>query len=127
MTDARLTPLCRVLVVEDQYLIADMLCEVLRRAGATVLGPIGWLDEALAFAANHEGGIDCAVVDINLHGQASYPLIDELTRQGVHVVLASGFGADALAEPYKQYPRCEKPYRDADLIATLRAGIRASV
>lgn len=119
MTAGTLSSDYRVLVVEDQYLNADMLCEVLRGAGATVFGPIGWLEDAMDYVRRHAGQFNCAVVDINLHGHPSYPLIDELSRQGVHVVLASGFGQEALVEPYSSYPRCEKPYNEQDLIARL--------
>src|SRR4051794_11661088 len=60
-----------ILVVEDDYLVAEILCELLADAGAAVLGPIGWANEALAYVELHAGELDGAILDVNLHGEAS--------------------------------------------------------
>ncbi|WP_447990736.1 hypothetical protein [Achromobacter spanius] len=110
---------CRLLIIEDEYVIAETLAEALREAGANIVGVIGWLDEATRFASNHAGEFNCAVVDINLHGALSYPLIDMLSSQGVHVVLLTGFGVEALEAAYRELPRCEKPFNQDRLIGML--------
>ncbi|MPS81336.1 MAG: response regulator [Achromobacter sp.] len=122
MADATPLAACRLLVVEDEYVIAETLAEALREDGATIVGMIGWLDEAMRFASANAGQFNCAVVDINLHGTLSYPLIDALVAQGVHVVLLTGFGVEALDPAYRGFPRCEKPFNQARLNAMLLSG-----
>ncbi|MNV91406.1 hypothetical protein D3C71_1858980 [compost metagenome] len=93
----------------------------MRDAGASIVGVIGWLNEATHFASAHAGEFNCAVVDINLHGAVSYPLIDLLSAQGVHVVLLTGFSVEALETAYRMLPRCEKPFNQDRLISMLRS------
>ncbi|AYD65934.1 MAG TPA: response regulator [Achromobacter sp.] len=119
MTETLPLSACKLLIVEDEYVIAETLAEALREVGAEIVGMIGWLDEATRFADTHAGQFNCAVVDINLHGTLSYPLIDALTAQGVHVVLLTGFGVEALEACYREFPRCEKPFNQARLISML--------
>lgn len=100
----------RVLVVEDDYFIADDLRASLIGYGAEVIGPVGWVSEAEAFLSVG-GRIDAVILDINLHGAAAYHLADILRMREVPFVFATGYGADAIPAPYKNVPRWEKPYR----------------
>ena len=77
----------RILVVEDDYLVALTLVGILEQAGARVLGPIGTLDEAIAVVENDGKSFDAAVLDINLHGKKSYPVADALAARAVKVCL----------------------------------------
>ena len=61
----------RILVVEDDYLVAQSLCALLEEAGATIVGPFGWADEALKFVEAHRDAFDSAVLDVDLHGEKS--------------------------------------------------------
>jgi len=125
MVDALPLSACRLLIVEDEYVIAETLAEALRDAGATIVGVVGWLNEATHFASAHAGEFNCAVVDINLHGALSYPLIDLLSAQGIHVVLLTGFGVEALEAGYRKLPRCEKPFNQDRLISMLQSELDA--
>jgi CheY-like chemotaxis protein len=109
----------RILVVEDDFLVAQSLCAMLEEAGARVLGPIGWADEALAFVEREAGALDAAVLDVDLHGERSYAIADALTRQDVRFVFATGYGAEALDPAYQGYPRCEKPFEPTVLLNAL--------
>jgi CheY-like chemotaxis protein len=109
----------RILVVEDDYMMALILAEILEAAGAVVLGPVGWLDEALEFIGRDGHAIDGAVLDVNLHGQPSYPVADALIAQGIRFVFSTGYGSNALDEAYRMYPRCEKPFRSQAILAAL--------
>ena len=109
----------RILVVEDDYLVAQSISEVLRAAGAEVSGPIGWIDEAVDFIEHHASAIDSAVVDINLHGEKSYQIADALTRSGIWFVFTTGYDTDEVSEPYQDHPRCIKPFQAPALIAML--------
>ncbi|WP_158598600.1 response regulator [Achromobacter sp. K91] len=116
---------CRILVVEDEYVIAETLCEALGDDGATIVGVVGWLDEAVRFARNRQNDFNCAVVDVNLHGDSSYSAIDAMLERDVYVVLLTGFGKEALKSPYCDLPRCQKPFNQRALQTLLSAGMAA--
>jgi len=109
----------RILIVEDDYLVAQVLVDLLTDAGAEVVGPIGWVDEAVAFVEEGSLKLDAAVLDINLHGSKSYPVADALDAQSVSFVFASGYGASVIEAKYRHHPRCEKPFNQPALIAAL--------
>jgi CheY-like chemotaxis protein len=113
----------RILLVEDDYFVAQVIIDQLEEAGAQVVGPIGSLDEALAFIKDNGISIDGAVLDVSLHGKKSYPIADALAANGVYVVFSTGYGADAVDGDYRRYPRCEKPFTQDELIAALAPGI----
>ncbi|WP_114808977.1 response regulator [Paraburkholderia kururiensis] len=112
----------RVLVVEDEYLVAEALSAVLEQAGASVLGPIGWAEEALSFVQSDGDSIDSAVVDVNLHGETSYQTVDALATRNVPFVLVTGYEHDAIADGYRGYPRCQKPFNVNALLKALAKG-----
>src|SRR5215470_8727975 len=72
---------CRVLIVEDEYLLADDLRVALKSLGANVIALVGDLDEALDLLAH--GGFDVAVIDINLRGDLAFTIADQLQRRGI--------------------------------------------
>src|ERR1700712_4276371 len=112
----------RILVIEDDFFVAQALSALLVEAGASVVGPIGYADEALAFVDATPDAIDAAILDVNLHGQTSYAIADELAKRHIHFVFATGYGADALDPAYRRYPRCEKPF-DASAVIQLLAAL----
>ena len=81
----------RVLVAEDEPLVALEIEEALRDSGCEVVGPAATLDAALRLAGR-EARLDAAVLDVNLGGQAAFPAADLLVRRGVPVVFATGYG-----------------------------------
>ena len=97
----------RILLVEDEALIAIMMKEVLGDLGLSVVGPLGTLAQALA-AANRDA-VDGAILDLNLGGEAIYPVADALTRRGVPFIFVTGYGADAIDRRYAHIPALEKP------------------
>lgn len=103
---------CHILVVEDEYMLAEDLREELESAGAFVLGPAPDVDSALALLAV-EPQIDGAILDINLSGQASFAVADELLRRKVPFVFTTGYDRHAIPDRYQHLPRCEKPTRIA--------------
>lgn len=111
----------KILVVEDEYLIAREISNILEDAGAVVAGPIGWLDEAMAFVEVEGSTITDAVLDVSLHEQPSYPIADALTARGVKFVFVTGYGGPALEPAYRAYPRCEKPLNPRAILAALSA------
>ncbi len=109
----------RILVVEDDYLIAQVLAELLADAGAEVVGPFGWMDEVIEFLKRDLQKLDGAVLDINLHGLKSYPIADLLISRAVPFMFATGYGAATIERKYARYPRCEKPFSHRTIIEFL--------
>jgi CheY-like chemotaxis protein len=103
-----------VLLVEDEYFIADDLAGTLRAAGARVIGPIGTLENALK-QVSEDGLPDAALLDVDLHGERAYPLVDLLTQKDVPVVLVTGYDRAALPPLYRHLPHVMKP-ADIDTI-----------
>lgn len=111
----------RILVIEDDFLVAQALRGVLEDAGAKVVGPIGWADEAMAFIESGAADFDSAVLDVDLHGDKTYAIADWLATRNVRFVFATGYGADALDPRYVNYPRCEKPFDPSALFSALNS------
>lgn len=99
---------CRVLVIEDEYLLADELCSELQNAGAIVMGPVGHLDAAIALITS-EADIDGAVLDLNLGGDSVFPAADLLMARGIPIVFTTGYDASSIPDRYAHVSRCEKP------------------
>ena len=80
----------RILVVEDDFLLAEDLRRTLEDFGAIVIGPLPTLSRALAQVEN-EARLDGAILDINLGGEQVFPLADRLTERGVPFLFMSGY------------------------------------
>ena len=106
----------RVLVVEDDYFIADEICTTLRNHGADVLGPAPDIEHGLHLIRNHQ--IDCAVLDINLHGNLAFRLARELRERGTPTIFATGYDHSVVPRELSNCVRLEKP---VDLSALLQA------
>ena len=104
----------RVLVVEDEYYIADDLRRSLKRAGAEIIGPVGSI--ALAEDALEKGEFDCAVLDLNLHGESAAVVADQLKIMGIPFAIATGYGSSAVPERHNDVPRLEKPFDASEVV-----------
>ncbi|WP_237182512.1 response regulator [Roseomonas marmotae] len=107
----------RILIVEDEALIAMLVEDALLDAGADVLGPAATVEEALALFAS--GKPEAAVLDINLAGQLSTPVADRLADSGVPFVVATGYGAAGLPDRHRGVPVLAKPYDPRELVEAL--------
>lgn len=99
----------RVLVAEDEYLLADDLRAELEQAGAVVLGPVARLQHALDIIAE-EPDIDVAVLDVNLSGDKIFPVADRLIQLGVPVIFTTGYDQATIPPRYSHIDICEKPF-----------------
>lgn len=108
----------RVLVVEDEPVVAMCLEDMLEELDCETVGPAMRLVEGLALAERE--AIGAAILDINLAGERSTPIAEALRRRGVPFAFASGYGSipEGLGD---DVPLIEKPYRTADIDAALRA------
>lgn len=108
----------RILLVEDEYFIADDLVRAFEADGATLVGPVSSIDDALDLIGGTDR-VDGAVLDINLRGEMAYPVADALSARGVPFVFATGYDAAAIPPRYAHVPRCEKPVEAARIAAAL--------
>lgn len=108
----------RVLVVEDEFFIADDLAEALRAHGAEVIGPVPRLHEAMAMIAAG-GPIDLAVLDVNLDGHAAFPAGDALLARDIPFLFATGYERDFLPTRFRKIPYWEKPFDPRSLVNAL--------
>jgi CheY-like chemotaxis protein len=117
MTDPTALDGLRVLVVEDEMMVAMLIEDMLTDLGCIVVGPAARLDEAIALANGVE--IDCAVLDVNLGGQPIFPLADILRASGKPFAFATGYGDAGLREADRGAPVMQKPFREGDLARVL--------
>lgn len=114
----------RVLVVEDEFLVALGLEDNLRSLGYVVVGPVASLSAALD-AAMHER-VDAAILDVNLNGEPVYPAAAVLAERGIPFIFCSGYtGSVRVPREFADAPRVAKPYTSrimADTLADLLSG-----
>jgi CheY-like chemotaxis protein len=100
----------RILVVDDEVLIAMLLEDVLTACGCKVVGPAGNIATAMSLIkAGDRGAIDGAFLDVNLRGEPIYPVVDALAAREVPVVFVSGYAADDIDPQYASIPTLTKP------------------
>jgi CheY-like chemotaxis protein len=109
----------RLLLVEDEYLVAADLAASLESLGAEVIGPAASVEEALSFVEKDGVRLDGAVLDINLRNERVYPVADVLTARSIPFVFTTGYDAVAIPSAYAQVPRCEKPVDRTQLVRWL--------
>jgi len=99
----------RVLLIEDDETVAGALQCMLSALGYAIAGTTTRLDEVMGILDREP--IDAAVLDIDLHGRASYPIADELATRGIPFIFSTGYGAQCLPEGYERFPLLTKPFR----------------
>jgi CheY-like chemotaxis protein len=107
----------RVLVVEDEFLVALDMTQMIEERGGTVIGPAGNFDRAMALARSQM--IDGAILDVNLDKRDSFPVADTLLARGIPVVFATGYDGLLLPERFVDTPKLTKPFTEAAVERTL--------
>jgi CheY-like chemotaxis protein len=102
----------RVLVVEDEFLVAADIALMLEELGCHPVGPIGDLEAAVRAAA--EEPLDAALLDVNLHGRSAIPVADALAARGIPFVFCTGYDARGLPR-HGDAPRLAKPFETREL------------
>jgi CheY-like chemotaxis protein len=98
----------RILVVEDSPVVADASEMMLGDLGCTVVGPAGNMASALQLAEEEE--FDLALVDVNIRGGKSFPVLKILQRREIPFLLTSGYADWTMPEEWRERPRLAKPY-----------------
>lgn len=109
----------RVLIVEDEYLVAMLVEEMLESLGYEVAQVAATLEAAMN-AATH-ASFDVAILDINLNGSQSAPIAEVLTTRNIPFIFATGYGPAGLDSRYAHAPTLQKPFYEEDLKRVLQA------
>lgn len=126
LSDATLPDLrdLRLLVVEDEYLVADDMRRDLEGLGACVVGPVPSVAAALAML-DEDAELDGAILDINLCGEMVYPVAGALHERQVPFVFWSGYATPDMPPAYDAVPRLQKPATIGEVVRALLRNIAA--
>jgi CheY-like chemotaxis protein len=98
----------KVLIVEDEGLVALMIEDMLQDLGCEVVASVAGLKEACSVAATAE--LDLAVLDMNLRGERSFPVAEILREREVPFMFSTGYGTDGLPAEFSGSPVLSKPF-----------------
>ncbi|RZJ83344.1 MAG: response regulator [Brevundimonas sp.] len=104
----------RILVVEDESLVAMLLETILEDMGCTPVGPISNVDEALSVLAETTD-LDAALLDVNVAGQQVFPVAEALKARGVPFVFSTGYGEGGLPDEWRGQTTIQKPFTEATI------------
>ncbi|KQV82705.1 response regulator [Rhizobium sp. Root1220] len=110
--------MARILVVEDEMLVAMLIEDAISDLGHVVVGPAMRLETALSTVERED--FDFAILDINLAGKQSFPVADRLSERGIPFLFASGYGVAGLVDRYRDSPILQKPFSPDQLARALR-------
>ncbi|RZI99715.1 MAG: response regulator [Brevundimonas sp.] len=101
----------RVLVVEDESLVAMLLETILEDMGCTPVGPAATVDDGLKMATEEE--LDAALLDVNVAGKQVFPIAEALKARGVPFVFSTGYGEGGLPDEWRGQSTIQKPFTEA--------------
>lgn len=107
----------RILVVEDEFLIALDIAGVLEQAGLAVIGPTGTVGDALQAIEREE--VHGALLDVHLAGEPVSRIADALKARGIPFAFVSGYGREQLPPAHQGAPLVKKPFTGKDLLAAV--------
>jgi DNA-binding response OmpR family regulator len=116
-------PAARILVVEDEFLVAMQIEAILTRAGWRVIGSAGTLSSAVSLA--RKSACDAALLDVNLRSERADEVAAILFARGVPFLFVSGYGRGNLPAAFRQSVELiAKPFSDRTLVEAVRNLIR---
>jgi CheY-like chemotaxis protein len=111
----------RMLVVEDEAMVAMLVEDLLDDLGCVVVDVIASVAEGLRFATSGDREIDAAILDVNIGGEKVFPVADALTHRGIPFIFATGYGSAGIDARFHGRPVLAKPFRRDMLAASLSA------
>lgn len=109
----------RLLVVEDDYLVAADMCSTLIRRGAIILGPASNLRRTRELLRQQRP--DCALLDSNLNGTLAFELAEEFRREGIPTIFTTGYDAAFFPDTFRGNPCLQKPVNFTVLVQLIRS------
>lgn len=113
----------RLLVVEDEAIVAMMVEDLLTDLGCVVVDVAGTVSRGLALVSDTGLALDGAILDVNLGGEKVYPIAEALTARGIPFMFATGYGITGIAESFSHVPALAKPYEPQALKRILTAAL----
>ncbi len=107
----------KVLIVEDEALIAMLFEDILEDFACQVVGPAMNIRQALELAQSAD--IDVAILDVNLGGEPSFPVASCLKSRGIPLVFSSGYGSQGLPPEWQGTPTLPKPFTSDEVADAL--------
>jgi len=114
----------RILIVEDEPLVAMHLEDLLIALGHAVVGLATRIDKALILA--RDGDIDFAILDVNVAGTQSFSVASILRQRGIPFIFATGYGVEGLIDGYRDELALRKPYQEEDLESVIQQALGVS-
>lgn len=108
----------RILVVEDESLVAMLLETILEDMDVEPVGAISTVDEALDVVAA-DPRLDAALLDVNVAGKEVFPVAEALKAKGVPFVFSTGYGEGGLPDAWRGHPTIQKPFTEDAVKAAL--------
>lgn len=103
----------RILLAEDEGLIAFEVKRMLTDFGCEVVGPLANVEDVLENA--ERGSFDGAVLDVNLRGRQIFEILPKLQRLGLRIILTSGYDVTLFPPPFRTVPHVPKPFDEREL------------
>jgi CheY-like chemotaxis protein len=116
----------RILVVEDESLVAMLLETILEDMGCVPVGPIGTVNEALRVATD-DPALDAALLDVNVAGHEVFPVAAALRARGVPFVFSTGYGEGGLPNEWRGQATLQKPFTENAVQEALARALNVSV
>ncbi len=115
----------RVLIVEDESLVAMLLETILEDMGCIPVGPASTVEEGLTMAED-EAPLDAALLDVNVAGHQIFPVAAILRARGVPFVFSTGYGEGGLPDEWRGQPTLQKPFSEAAIRDALMKALGVS-
>jgi CheY-like chemotaxis protein len=112
----------RILIVEDESLVAMLLETILEDMDCTPVGPAANIEEGLRLATE-ETPLDAALLDVNVAGRQVFPVAEALRARGVPFVFSTGYGEGGLPDEWRGQPTIQKPFTEAAVRDALMAAV----
>jgi DNA-binding NtrC family response regulator len=113
----------RVLIIEDESMVAMLLEDMLDELHHEVVATVGRIEQALPLISDPK--FDFAILDVNLNGANTYALADALGERGIPFVFATGYGSTGLKPEWRTATVLQKPFQIRDLDRAMRKAMAA--
>jgi CheY-like chemotaxis protein len=113
----------RVLLVEDEALVAMLIEDMLADDGCSVVATASRLSEALSYAQDPAFAFDVAILDLNLAGESTFPVASALKARNLPFAFATGYGAGGIPAEWRDRPTLQKPFNAGDVTQAMKAAL----
>jgi CheY-like chemotaxis protein len=112
-----------MLIVEDEAMVAMLVEDMLSDLGCEVVDIVASVEQGLLLLATAGGGIEAAILDVNLGGEKVFPIADALVKLGIPFVFATGYGRAGIEPRFSDRPVLAKPFGKAAVAALLTEAV----